>query len=66
MQASPCHANRVQELGVSQNQGYPLAVPIMRIIVLWGQIWGPLILGNYPLRRGIEILGFGLCFIQRP
>ena len=34
-------------MGVSQNYGYPLGVPIVRTIVFWGLYWGPLVLGNY-------------------
>ena len=35
------------QVGVSQNRGYPFGVPIMRLVIFWGQYWGPLILGNY-------------------
>ena len=32
-----------------------LGVPIIRIILLWGLYWGPLILGNYHLRvKGVR------------
>ena len=34
-------------MGVSQNGGTILGVPIKRIMVFWGLYWGPPILGNY-------------------
>ena len=34
-------------VGVSQNGGTLLGVPIIRTIVYWGLYWSPLILGNY-------------------
>ena len=37
-------------MGVSQNYGYRLRVPIMRTIVFWGVCWGPPILENYHIR----------------
>ena len=43
------------DLGVSQNQGYLLGVPIMRIFVFWGHIWGPHILGNYHLANSFNM-----------
>ena len=34
-------------MGDSQNQGYILGVPIIRIRVLWSLFGGPNIVGNY-------------------
>ena len=31
---------------VSQNYGYLIGGPVIRIVVSWGLYWGPLILGN--------------------
>ena len=39
--------NPLKYIGVSQNWGYHLGGPIIRILVYWGYIGGPLILGNY-------------------
>ena len=44
-------------LGVSQNWGYRIGVPIIRIIVFVGLYWGPLILGNYHLGSRAEGMG---------
>ena len=35
--------------------GTILGVPIIRIIVLWGLYWGPLILGNYQISKSLRI-----------
>ena len=37
--------------GFPKIRGTLLGVPIIRIIVFWGLYWGPLILGNYQIRR---------------
>ena len=41
-------------MGVSQNEGYRLGVPIIRIIMLWGLYWGTTFWENYHIvgRRG--------------
>ena len=38
-----------KKMGVSQNEGYYLGVPIIRSVVFWGLYWGPPILGNYQI-----------------
>ena len=38
----------INEMGISQNLGYLLGVPIKRTIVFWGLYWGSLILRKLP------------------
>ena len=46
-------ASQLGVLGVSQNYGTNLGVPIVRTVVFWCLYWGPLILGNYLLEVAV-------------
>ena len=49
--------------GFPKIRGTFFGVPIIRTITYWGLYWGPLILGNYHIRKLSRVLGFqGLGF----
>ena len=50
--------------GVSQNWGYLLGVPTLRLIAFWGLYWSPLILGNYQFTGEGDLQVHSRCFIR--